>query len=280
VVRGYLDRDELTAERFVHATDAHGVDARLYRTGDLVQYTPDGTLQFLGRLDHQVKVRGYRIELGEIEAAIAGDAAVQEVVVVAREEVVGDPRLVAYVTARPTATVSPEALRARLHTMLPEFMVPSQYVVLADMPRTPNLKIDRKALPAPSAVLATPTVAAHSAPQSDLERTIAAVWCEVLRVPSVGSRDNFFDLGGHSLLVVQVHQRLTSALQLSFPITDLFRFSTVQAIAAHLGTLRTVSADSPEASATAVRSGAPRDDIARRAELRRAAAQRHVRPRN
>lgn len=280
VVRGYLDRAELTAERFVHATDVHGVDARLYRTGDLVQYTPDGTLHFLGRLDHQVKVRGYRIELGEIEAAIAGDAAVQEVVVVAREEVAGDPRLVAYVTARPAATVSPEALRARLQTTLPEFMVPSQYVVLADMPRTPNLKIDRKALPAPSAVISTPVAAAHSAPQSDLERTIAAVWCEVLRVPSVGSRDNFFDLGGHSLLVVQVHQRLTSALQLSFPITDLFRFSTVQAIAAHLGALRAVATDSPEAGTSAARSGAPRDDIARRAELRRAAAQRHVRPRN
>ena len=284
VVRGYLDRPELTAERFVHATDVHGADARLYRTGDLVQYTPQGTLQFLGRLDHQVKVRGYRIELGEIEAALAGDATVQEVVVVAREEVAGDPRLVAYVTARPGSTVTVEALRARLQTTLPDFMMPSQYVVLADMPRTPNLKIDRKALPAPSAVLAQPAVAANSAPQSDLERTIADVWSAVLRVPSVGSRDNFFDLGGHSLLVVQVHQRLTSALQLSFPITDLFRFSTVQAIAAHLGALRAADAEASVGHATArsveVRSGAPRDDIARRAELRRAAAQRHVRPRN
>ena len=173
-----------------------------------------------------------------------------------------------------------EALRARLQTTLPDFMMPSQYVVLADMPRTPNLKIDRKALPAPSAVLAQPAVAANSAPQSDLERTIADVWSAVLRVPSVGSRDNFFDLGGHSLLVVQVHQRLTSALQLSFPITDLFRFSTVQAIAAHLGALRTDSAGKTAAGTVEVRHNAPRDDIARRAELRRAAAQRHVRPRN
>ncbi|GAB1343141.1 hypothetical protein MASR1M101_22680 [Gemmatimonas sp.] len=279
VVRGYLDRPELTAERFVHATDVLGANARLYRTGDLVQYTPDGALQFLGRLDHQVKVRGYRIELGEIEAAIAGDAAVQEVVVVAREEVVGDPRLVAYMTARPGTTMAVDALRARLQTTLPEFMVPSQYVILADMPRTPNLKIDRKALPAPSAVKVVPEPATHSAPQSELERTIAGVWCEVLRVPSVGNRDNFFDLGGHSLLVVQVHQRLTSTLQLSFPITDLFRFSSVQAIAAHLGALRTDSAGTMAAGAVEVRHDAPRDDIARRAELRRAAAQRHVRPR-
>ena len=284
VVRGYLDRPELTAERFVHATDVLGAHARLYRTGDLVQYTAEGTLQFLGRLDHQVKVRGYRIELGEIEAAIAGDAAVQEVVVVAREEVAGDPRLVAYMTARAGSAISVDAVRARMQATLPEFMVPSQYVVLADMPRTPNLKIDRKALPAPSAVTAVPVLATNSAPQNDLERTIAGVWCEVLRVPSVGSRDNFFDLGGHSLLVVQVHQRLTSALQLSFPITDLFRFSTVQAIATHLGALRAAgveaSAGNVAASAVEVRNGAPRDDIARRAELRRAAAQRHVRPRN
>ncbi len=275
VVRGYLDRADLTAERFIEGSDVTGTAARLYRTGDLVQWTADGTLQFLGRLDHQVKVRGYRIELGEIEAAIAGDTTVQEVVVVAREEVVGDPRLVAYVTARPGTTVSVDTIRTRLQAALPEFMVPSQYVVLADMPRTPNLKIDRKALPAPTAVVAAPSVEAV-APEGDLERRIAAVWCDVLRVPSVGTRDNFFDLGGHSLLVVQVHQRLTASLQLKFPITDLFRYSTVQAIAGHLTKIQAAAA---APSSEAVRGEAQRDDIARRAELRRAAAQRHVRPR-
>jgi natural product biosynthesis luciferase-like monooxygenase protein len=275
VVRGYLDRPDLTAERFIDAADVTGATARLYRTGDLAQWTAAGTLQFLGRLDHQVKVRGYRIELGEIEAVIAGDTTVQEVVVVAREEVVGDPRLVAYVTARPGASVVVDAIRTRLQAALPEFMVPSQYVVLADMPRTPNLKIDRKALPAPTAVVAAPSAEAV-APDGDLERRIAAVWCDVLRVPSVGTRDNFFDLGGHSLLVVQVHQRLTATLQLSFPITDLFRYSTVQAIAGHLAKRQAAAAAPPS---DAVRGEAPRDDIARRAELRRAAAQRHVRPR-
>jgi natural product biosynthesis luciferase-like monooxygenase protein len=275
VVRGYLDRPDLTADRFINTADVTGATARWYRTGDLAQWTAAGTLQFLGRLDHQVKVRGYRIELGEIEAAIAGDTTVQEVVVVAREEVVGDPRLVAYVTVRPGASVTVDAIRMRLQAALPEFMVPSQYVVLADMPRTPNLKIDRKALPAPSAVVAAPSVDAV-APDGDLERRIAAVWCDVLRVPSVGTRDNFFDLGGHSLLVVQVHQRLTASLQLSFPITDLFRYSTVQAIAGHLAKRQAAAAAPPSEAA---RGEAPRDDIARRAELRRAAAQRHVRPR-
>ena len=275
VVRGYLDRPDLTAERFVETTDINGDSSRVYRTGDLVQWTADGALQFLGRLDHQVKVRGYRIELGEIEAAIAADASVQEVVVLAREETVGDPRLVAYVTARPGATVAADALRMRLQASLPEFMVPSQYVVLADMPRTPNLKIDRKALPAPTAVTVALTAAEPAAaPENDLERTIAGVWCDVLRVPSVGSRDNFFDLGGHSLLVVQVHQRLTTALQLSFPITDLFRFPTVRAMAGHLAQRRAVVTD-----VSSARGASPRDDISRRAELRRTAAQRHVRPR-
>ena len=272
VVRGYLDRPELTAERFITATDVTGSVARVYRTGDLVQWSSDAALQFLGRIDHQVKVRGYRIELGEIEAAIARDASVLEVVVVARQEAVGDPRLVAYVTARPGTAVVTETLRQRLQAVLPEFMVPAQFMVLADMPRTPNLKIDRNALPAPAG--AVPSAGLGVAPENDLERTIAAIWCEVLRLPAVGSRDNFFDLGGHSLLVVQVHQRLTATLQQSFPITDLFRFSTVTAIAGHLAQRRALATDGSVA-----RGNAPRDDISRRAELRRAAAQRHVRPR-
>lgn len=274
VVRGYLDRPELTAERFVQVADITGAVSRLYRTGDLVQCTTDGTWQFLGRLDHQVKVRGYRIELGEIEAAIAADPAVQEVVVLAREDVAGDPRLVAYCTARPGTAVSVEQMRTRLQSTLPEFMVPSQYVVLADMPRTPNLKIDRKALPAPSAAIVAAEAPPTVAPEGDLERTIATIWCEVLRVPTVGSRDNFFDLGGHSLLVVQVHQRLTATLQRAFPITDLFRFPTVQAIAAHLTRNAQPTTQHPQPTTP------PRDDIARRAELRRAAASRHVRPRD
>jgi acyl carrier protein len=157
------------------------------------------------------------------------------------------------------------------------------------MPRTPNLKIDRKALPSPATVNNpavsvpvndTPVAAAGVAPNGELERLIAAVWCDVLRLPTVGSRDNFFDLVGHSLLVVQVHQRLTSALQLTFPITDLFRFSTVQAIAGHLAALRSTMASATGDGGSPAPASPPRDDIARRAELRRAAAQRHVRPRS
>jgi hypothetical protein len=289
VSRGYLERAELTAERFVQRNDIGGGSSRLYRTGDLVQFTETGELQFLGRIDHQVKVRGYRIELGEIETAIARHACVQEVVVLAHEEVAGDPRLVAYLTTRAGMTITVDELRAQLRATLPDFMVPSQYIVLADMPRTPNLKIDRKALPAPATVSNpavsvpvndTPVAAAGVAPNGELERLIAAVWCDVLRLPTVGSRDNFFDLGGHSLLVVQVHQRLTSALQLTFPITDLFRFSTVQAIAGHLAALRSTMASATGDGGSPTPASPPRDDIARRAELRRAAAQRHVRPRS
>jgi acyl carrier protein len=224
VTRGYLDRPGLTAERFVH--DANG--ARWYRTGDLVRRRADGALEFLGRIDHQVKIRGHRIELGEIEAALAGQPGVKDAVVVAR----GD-RLLGYVTAQAGARLDTGQLRAALAQRLPEIMVPQSVLVLPSLPMTPNGKVDRNALPEPNAVIAVRP--ALSTPQGELERTIATIWQEVLGLAQVGTTENFFDLGGHSLAVVQVQRRLREACGREVTITDMFRLPTIKALAAHLG---------------------------------------------
>ena len=229
VVRGYWEREELTAERFIDHPVTPG--ARVYRTGDLVRYRPDGRLDFLGRLDHQVKVRGHRIELGEIETLLADHAGVREAVVMAREDVPGDKRLVGYVVLDGPLTDPESTLRDALRVKLPEWMVPQHVVVLDDLPRTPNGKTDRKRLPAPD-IAASSTE--YVAPASDIEQTLAEVWQEVLRRPEVGVEDNFFDLGGHSLLTVRVQSLLREKLQRVVPITDLFRFPTIRALANRL----------------------------------------------
>ncbi len=231
VVRGYLNRPELTAERFIDDPLAPG--NRVYRTGDLVRWRMDGQLEFLGRLDHQVKIRGHRIELGEIEAIVEQHPTVREAVVIAREDVPGDKRIVAYLVARTGQRPDPMEIRQAIGARLPEYMVPSHVVVLDRLPRTPNLKIDRKALPAPDHSAAP--AASYVQPGSELEQTIAAIWQEALRVPQVGVNDNFFDIGGHSLLTVKVHSRLRSAIDRPVSITDLFRFPTIRSLAEHLG---------------------------------------------
>ena len=234
VVRGYLHRPELTAERFLANPFVAGGE-RFYRTGDLARLRDDGVVEFLGRLDHQVKVRGYRIELGEIEAALLGHASVLETVVVAREDVPGDVRLVAYLVSSPNVDANASALRDHLRGTLPDFMVPAHFVMLKALPQTPNGKIDRKALPAPDLAAAPAAQAqAYVPPAEGLEETIAAIWKDVLKLPQVGTRDNFFDLGGHSLLAVQTHRRLKEALQRELSITDIFRFPTVQSLANYL----------------------------------------------
>jgi acyl carrier protein len=232
VAQGYLHRPELTAERFIPDPSAPG--ARLYRTGDLVRRHCDGALEFLGRIDHQVKIRGHRIELGEIEAALARQSGVREAAVVAREDGSGDKRLAAYVTPKAGTSLVPEQLRAALAQELPEVMVPATLTVLAAFPLTPNGKVDRGALPHPQGALPSPATAAPTAPQTELETTIATIWQEVLGVPGVGVTDNFFDLGGHSLLVVQVQRRLREACGREVSITDMFRLSTIRSLAAHL----------------------------------------------
>jgi acyl carrier protein len=228
VVRGYYNRAELTAERFV-ADPFRGGGARMYRTGDLGRHREGGTIDFLGRVDFQVKIRGYRIELGEIEAFVVATPAVRECVVVAREDVAGDKRLVAYLLAKDNATIDVDALRASLKEQLPDYMVPAAFVVLDKFPLTPNAKVDRKALPAPDQVAAR-TAGEYVAPAGELEEKIAVIWAETLNVKQVGVDDNFFDLGGHSLLTVQMHRRLKDELQRPLALTDLFRFPTIRAL--------------------------------------------------
>lgn len=229
VVRGYWQRPELTAERFVELPSRPG--ARVYRTGDLVKYRADGRLDFLGRLDHQVKVRGHRIELGEIETLLRDESAVREAVVVAREDVPGDKRLVGYVVLSEPLEDAENELRTALRNSLPEWMVPQHVVALDELPLTPNGKTNRAALPAPTATVST---VGFVAPSSEIEQTLADVWSEVLRRPSVGIRDNFFDLGGHSLLTVRVQAALKERLGRVVPITDLFRYPTIRALAERL----------------------------------------------
>ncbi|MBE7941750.1 MULTISPECIES: MupA/Atu3671 family FMN-dependent luciferase-like monooxygenase [Ramlibacter] len=260
VTPGYLRRPELDAQRFVR--DAAG--ERCYRTGDLVRWHPDGRLEFLGRNDHQVKLRGHRIELGEVEAALLRQAGVRQAVVQARAEAGSTEatQLVAWVGLQPGATADGRALREALARELPAPLVPDTVLTLAALPLTPNGKIDRAALPPPHAALPR---AAPTLPASDTERAVAAVWQEVLGLAQVPLDANFFDLGGHSLRVVQVQRRLREQLGVDVPVTEMFRLTTVRALAAHLAAH---AGGAAPAVATAV------DDGLQRAQARRALRQR------
>jgi acyl-coenzyme A synthetase/AMP-(fatty) acid ligase len=222
VARGYLGRPELTEERFVPNPFAGG---RMYKTGDLARLRDDGTLEFAGRRDHQIKIRGHRVELGEIEAAIGRQIGTNECAVVLREDVPGDQRLVGYVAGPVEEARVLESLRASL----PEFMVPSRIVSLPELPLTPNRKIDRRALPRPEAGEAVRTTE-YVAPTSDIERTIASLWEELLGRTKIGTEDNFFDVGGHSLLVVRMHRRLREIVPQPVTLTDLYRFPTIRSL--------------------------------------------------
>ena len=235
VARGYLGRPELTKERFIRHPFSDADGARLYRTGDLARYRDDGNLDLLGRVDHQIKLQGHRIELGEVEAILQQHAAVSTAVVIPREDSRGDKRLVAYVVQKDAIAPSDLAadLRQHLSDTLPEYMVPASFVTLDVLPLTPNKKVDRTALPAPDQ-LAPQSRAALVPAANELERAIARVWVEALGVPEVGMRDNFFDLGGHSLLAVRVHGRVRKLGRRDLSVTDVFRFPTIRALAAHL----------------------------------------------
>jgi amino acid adenylation domain-containing protein len=225
VARGYLNGPELTAERFVPDPYTGVPGARMYKTSDLGRWRPDGSIEFLGRNDQQVKVRGFRIELGEIEAALRSHPQVREAAVLAREDVPGDQRLVAYVVGQAV----PEALRAHLGSRLPEYMVPAAYVPLDALPLTPNGKLDRRALPAPEADAFGSR--AYEAPHSEIETLIARLWGELLGVERIGRHDDFFALGGHSLLAVQLSSRIRAALGLEVPLADLFTQPTLAGFA-------------------------------------------------
>jgi len=235
VARGYLNRPELTAERFIPDPFAPlpgggtgGDGARLYKTGDLVRYRADGNIEFLGRVDHQVKVRGFRVELGEIEVALSQHPAVGEAVVLARED--GNKRLVGYVVPEGEQSPGVTALRGFLRGRLPEYMIPSAFVVLESLPLTPSGKVDRRALPAPDG--ARPELeAVYVAPRTPMEELLANIWAQVLGIGRVGVHDNFFELGGHSLLATQLISRLHEAFQVELPLRDLFESPTVAALA-------------------------------------------------
>ena len=230
VVRGYLNRPELTAERFIPDPFSGAPGARLYRTGDLVRSRPDGAVEFLGRLDHQVKVRGYRVELGEIESLLDQHPAVRTSVVVAREDTPGDQRLVAYLIPQGDRTPQGEELRDHLRKKLPEYMTPAAFISLDAFPLTPNGKVDRKALPAPDRAAPAPTRVSVE-PRDELERQLLRIWEEVLDRRPVGVWDNFFDLGGHSLLAVRLFAQIEQALSRKLPLATLFQAPTVAQLA-------------------------------------------------
>ncbi|MGN6592128.1 MAG: non-ribosomal peptide synthetase, partial [Terriglobales bacterium] len=232
VGRGYLNRPELTAERFVRDPFSDDPKGRMYKTGDLGRWRADGTIEYLGRNDHQVKIRGFRIELGEIEAQLLRQGEVKEAVVLAREDEPGEKRLVGYVIGRDGAAApSAEVLREHLKGLLPEYMVPSAFVVLESFPLTPNGKLDRRALPAPD--LSAYTRREYEAPQGEVEEILAGIWQELLHVERVGRSDNFFELGGHSLLIMQVMERLRR-VGLSAEVRRVFESPTLADLASTL----------------------------------------------
>jgi len=220
LARGYLQRPELTSERFIQPPWG----GRVYRTGDMARYQWDGNIEFIGRADHQVKIRGFRIELGEVEAQLRQHAGVRDAVVVAREEC-GEKRLVGYVAGGEGVNDLKEHLKKRL----PEYMVPSAIVVLKDLPLTPNGKVDRKALPAPDA--AALETEQFIAPRTQTERILAEIWCKLLNLQRVGVNDNYFKLGGHSLMAIRVVSRMREAFQIELSLSSIFEAPTVAELA-------------------------------------------------
>ncbi|MBI1853019.1 MAG: amino acid adenylation domain-containing protein, partial [Planctomycetes bacterium] len=246
VARGYLDRPDVTAVAFVPDPFSREPGARLYRTGDLARFRPDGTLEFVGRSDRQVKIRGHRIELGEIEAALAAHAAVHEAVVLAREDVAGAKRLAAYAVLGAGAAVESGELRRFLSTQVPEFAVPSAIVVLDAMPRDANGKVDRRALPCPEATR-TDRDGSSDPPRNPVEEIVAGIWADLFRVAHVGIHESFFELGGHSLLATQLVSRVRDALRVELPIRSLFEEPTVAGLAQRIEAARQSSpAESPK----------------------------------
>jgi natural product biosynthesis luciferase-like monooxygenase protein len=258
VARGYLNRPDLTAQRFLTDPFAAAPDARMYRTGDLARFRADGVLEFHGRIDGQVKIRGHRIELGEIETAIGQQPGVRDVVVVALDDQRGEATLAAYCSPSDGRQLDTAAIRAALARKLPQVMIPSFIVTMDTLPKTPNGKFDRKALPRPETVSEAPAIVER--PAGVLEEEIAAIWREELGIPEVSRSASFFDLGGNSLLLVKVHRRLCEGRGARLSLADLFHYPTVAALAAHL-------ADEPViTSAGVARAAARRSALTRRRE--------------
>ena len=234
LARGYLNRPDLTAERFLPDTFSAASGARMYRSGDLGRWLPDGTIELLGRNDFQVKIRGVRIEPGEIEARLMEYPGVREAAVIVREDNPGDERLVAYYLASRSgdglrSSLHPGQLRFHMAAGLPERLVPAAYVRLDSWPTTPNMKLDRKALPQPNRECYASTE--YEPPQGPMETEMVSIWANVLKLDQVGRRDNFFFLGGNSLLAMQVEIRLRKAFGIEVPVARLFESPTVESFA-------------------------------------------------
>ncbi len=233
LARGYLNRPDITAEKFISHSFDGNLATRLYKTGDLARYLPDGNIEFLGRIDNQVKIRGFRIELGEIEREIAQHPDVREIVVLARQDEAGEKQLTAYIVPHYNSGYTHNKLRGFLQQRLPNYMVPSAFVMLESLPLTVNGKVDRHKLPAPSRE--RPQLEqAYIAAQTDLERLLAGILSELLKIDRVGIDDNFFDLGATSISILQVAARVKQELGIELPAVKLFQYSTIGSLANYL----------------------------------------------
>lgn len=233
LARGYVGRDDLTAERFLKNIFVDAPNARMYKTGDLGRYLPDGNIEYLGRTDNQVKVRGYRIELGEVEVALDAFPGISQVVATVREDEPGDKRLIAYMVSDAGVKIVPGAIRKFIAGKLPEYMIPSAFVMVDELPRTPSGKIDRRALPAPDQ--SRPDIGVpYMQPQSPAEMVVARIWSQLLRIDKVGVNDSFFDLGGNSLLALQFIARARQEHGMEIPVVKLYRYPTIKSLISSL----------------------------------------------
>jgi amino acid adenylation domain-containing protein len=226
LARGYLHRPDLTEEKFIPNPFSHQPNSRLYKTGDLARYLPDGNIEYISRIDNQVKIRGFRIELGEIEAVLSQHPEIRETVVIARENVAGGKQLVAYVVPDQEAAPAISELRRFVREKLPDYMVPSAFVMLSTLPLTPNGKVDRQSLPAPD-INSLIQKSNFVAPRTPTEELVASIWAKVLGVEQVGINDNFFELGGHSILAIQLLSLVSDAYGVDIPLSKLFEAPTV-----------------------------------------------------
>ena len=254
LARGYSNRPELTAERFLPNPFSVNPSARIYKTGDVARYLPDGRIECLGRSDHQVKIRGFRVELGEIESLLRAHATIADAVVIPRQDATGNSVLVAYMVSWDGAAIDTKALRESLNAKLPAYMLPAAYVELPTLPLTPNGKVDRRALPAPE--FDQRSLNAYLAPRTQTEEALARIWAEVLRLPKIGVDDNFFEIGGHSLLATQVIARIAERLSAQLQVRTLFECPTIARLAEAVdGCVRATNTDEFDRIALIARRG-------------------------
>ncbi len=252
LARGYHNRPALTAEKFIPNPFSQLPGDRLYRTGDLVRYLPDGNIEFLGRIDHQVKVRGFRIELGEIEAVLARHEHIVNQFVMAREDKPGDKRLTAYIVTDGHETIDPNQIKDFVRKELPEYMTPSAIVIMDKFPLTPNGKINRNLLPAPE-ISRSDLSAEYLAPRNETEEKLLAIITALLDVKQAGVHDNFFELGGHSLLATQFMSRLKETFSVELPLRTLFEKPTTAQIAEEIAAAQTVDKSAEQAPTSEIK---------------------------